>query len=202
MAIQKPKQSDSWSRRQTLLVLSSGLCAGPVFRAVAKENLTGSHQDDLPRGRSCFSSGQLETISCISERIIPADEHSAGAESAHVYDFIDEIVSTSVESVQKFWVEGLAAVDTLAVQMYGRLFKSCGKTEQVAVLTALSAKETNPQSPADHFFIMMKDLTIDGYYRSAVGIHEELQYRGNSALRVFPGCSSDSAQSRSTEHGH
>ncbi len=31
-------------------------------------------------------------------------------------------------------------------------------------------------------------MTIDGYYTSAIGIHKELEYKGNTALAEFPGC--------------
>jgi hypothetical protein len=31
-------------------------------------------------------------------------------------------------------------------------------------------------------------MTIDGYYTSKIGIHQELEYQGNTALAEFEGC--------------
>jgi len=36
----------------------------------------------------------------------------------------------------------------------------------------------------------VKRATIEGYYTSAIGIHQGLQYQGNTALSEFPGCGS------------
>ena len=46
-------------------------------------------------------------------------------------------------------------------------------------------------SPADvpvAFFRLLKNLTADGYYTSRVGLLDELGYKGNTALPVFPSC--------------
>ena len=37
-------------------------------------------------------------------------------------------------------------------------------------------------------FARLKLMTLDGYYTSAIGIHRELQYKGNAVLAEFPGC--------------
>jgi hypothetical protein len=34
----------------------------------------------------------------------------------------------------------------------------------------------------------VKQSTVDGYYLSDVGIHQELKYQGNEVLAEFPGC--------------
>jgi hypothetical protein len=40
----------------------------------------------------------------------------------------------------------------------------------------------------ERFFVAVKQSTVDGYYLSDVGIHQELQYQGNAVLAEFPGC--------------
>ena len=35
---------------------------------------------------------------------------------------------------------------------------------------------------------VVQQTTIDGYYTSAIGIHQDLEYQGNTALAEFPGC--------------
>jgi hypothetical protein len=34
-------------------------------------------------------------------------------------------------------------------------------------------------------------MTIDGYYTSEIGIHKDLQYKGNSYTKDFVGCTHD-----------
>jgi hypothetical protein len=31
-------------------------------------------------------------------------------------------------------------------------------------------------------------MTVDGYYTSSIGIHQELRYQGNAYLKEFIGC--------------
>jgi hypothetical protein len=37
-------------------------------------------------------------------------------------------------------------------------------------------------------FCRLQSLTIRGYYTSKIGIHDELDYKGNVALMEFVGC--------------
>jgi hypothetical protein len=45
-----------------------------------------------------------------------------------------------------------------------------------------------PQTLEERFFKAIKNMTIDGYYTSKIGIHQELQYKGNTYLKEFKGC--------------
>jgi len=36
--------------------------------------------------------------------------------------------------------------------------------------------------------VQLKLMTINGYYTSATGIHKDLQYKGNTALPDYYGC--------------
>src|SRR5579863_9328108 len=56
-----------------------------------------------------FDTQQARTLEALSEAIIPADDHSAGAAAAKVYEYIDEIVLSSPDHVKKEWTDGLAA---------------------------------------------------------------------------------------------
>ena len=47
----------------------------------------------------------------------------------------------------------------------------------------------NPATLEERFFAALKRMTIEGYYTSAVGIHQDLNYQGNTAMADFPGCS-------------
>jgi hypothetical protein len=39
------------------------------------------------------------------------------------------------------------------------------------------------------FFALLEERTIQGYYTSEIGIHQELRYKGQKLLTEFVGCS-------------
>jgi len=135
-----------------------------------------------------FSKHQMDTIAALSEIIIPADSHSAGAKAAGVDQYINEIVAASEETSKKLWIDGLAAIDKMAKLECGRPFSDCGADQQVNLLRKISLNEEHPVTLEEQFFVAVKQSTVDGYYSSDVGIHQDLQYQGNAVLAEFPGC--------------
>lgn len=135
-----------------------------------------------------FRPDQMETIASLAEMIIPRDDHSPGARAARVHEFIDTIVAESSQSRKTSWVKGLAAVEKLATLEYQKRFADCDPVQQANLLQKISAHEDQPTTPEEHFFAATKNATIQGYYTSAIGIHQELEYQGNTALAEFEGC--------------
>jgi Gluconate 2-dehydrogenase subunit 3 len=135
-----------------------------------------------------FNADQMALIATISEIIIPTDEHSSGAIEAGVPEFIDLMISESSDEIKKTWTDGLAALDKLCVDKNDALFNKAAKDKQIAILTEISKNEARPQTPEERFFKAIKNMTIDGYYTSKIGIHDELQYKGNTYLKEFKGC--------------
>ncbi|HLY60962.1 MAG TPA: gluconate 2-dehydrogenase subunit 3 family protein [Terriglobia bacterium] len=135
-----------------------------------------------------FRADQMETISSLAEMIIPADDHSPGARAARVHEFIDTIAAESSPARKDSWINGLAAVDKMAIQRYKKKFAACDPIQQRELLITISAHEDQPTTPEEHFFATLKNATIEGYYTSAIGIHQELEYQGNTALGEFEGC--------------
>ena len=141
-----------------------------------------------PVRSSVFNDHHLKTIAALSENIIPTDSHSPGANAARVDEFVNETVSAAGQAIQKLWVEGLAAVDKLAEREFGKSFADCSADQQTKILTRISQNEEKPVTLEERFFVALKQSTVDGYYLSDVGIHQELQYQGNAVLAEFPGC--------------
>ena len=135
-----------------------------------------------------FNTLQARTIEALSEVIIPADDHSAGASAAKVYQYIDEIVFSSSDDVKKLWTEGLAGIDRLAMSQYGQEYVKCAGEQQTALMERISRNEDQPATPEEKFFVVLKTATIDGYYTSSIGIHQDLEYQGNTMMSEFPGC--------------
>ena len=142
-----------------------------------------------------FNADQMALIATISELIIPTDEHSPGAIAADVPQFIDLMISESPAEAKKTWTDGLAAMDKLSQDKNGAAFNKATKDQQIAILTEISKNEARPQTHEERFFRTIKNMTIDGYYTSEIGIKQELQYKGNTYLKEFKGCTHPEHQS-------
>jgi gluconate 2-dehydrogenase gamma chain len=136
-----------------------------------------------------FTPAQHKLIEELSETIIPADGHSGGAKAANVADFIDETVRESTDDRQKaLWREGLQLMDSMSQHYNGKPFVAASAEEKSRVLKVLSDNEQMTELPEVQLFRELKRLTVRGYYTSKIGIHDELEYKGNRVLMEFVGC--------------
>jgi hypothetical protein len=142
-----------------------------------------------------FNAEQMALIATISELIIPTDDHSPGAIAAEVPQFIDLMISESPPETKKLWADGLAAMDKLSQDKNNVAFNKATSQQQVAILAEISKNETKPTTLEERFFRAIKNMTVDGYYTSKIGIHQELQYKGNTYLKEFKGCTHPEHQS-------
>lgn len=135
-----------------------------------------------------FTPAENRALAELSERIIPTDDNSPGAKAAKVNEYIDMVVNLRDEPVKRAWRDGLAAINRLSQERFGKEFADASEAQQIALLTEISRNEKSPQTVEEKFFKLVKDATIDGYYSSEIGIHQELKYRGNTYLKEFTGC--------------
>ncbi|MBV9083755.1 MAG: gluconate 2-dehydrogenase subunit 3 family protein [Acidobacteriaceae bacterium] len=145
-------------------------------------------EEATPHRYVYFTPKQLETLNALVERIIPADEHSPGAKEAGVPEYIDIVIADASAATKRLWAQGLLEVDRMAVAESGNPYARCSPENQVAILRKIASDEEAPKSLGEQFFRALKRATIDGYYTSKMGIHDDLQYQGNDALAEFPGC--------------
>jgi len=135
-----------------------------------------------------FSPEEFAMLDELTELIIPTDDHSPGARAAGVAAYLDRRLAESVEEeAKKQWHEGLKRLDAVAHEMHGVPFMQAAPEQRVAVLSRISRNEKNPQTPEERFFVDLKYTTADGYYSSKIGIHQEMEYKGNVLLPEFVG---------------
>jgi hypothetical protein len=136
-----------------------------------------------------FSPAQHTLVEELSETIIPADSHSGGAKAAKVADYIDQVLRDSPDdNLKSDWHEGLRLIDLMSQHYSGKSFVDSSSEERVAVLTVLSNNDHMTDLPEVRFFLDLKHLTVRGYYTSKIGIHDELEYKGNRMLAQYVGC--------------
>ena len=135
-----------------------------------------------------FTAEEMEALDRLTEILIPADDHSPGASAALVNRFIDVIVDDGPEAGRAIWRDGLSAVDAESQRRFKRAFRASQPTQQEEIVAVMASNELSPSTDLERFFRTLKRMTIDGYYTSKIGIHQELEYNGNIALSEFPGC--------------
>jgi gluconate 2-dehydrogenase gamma chain len=133
-----------------------------------------------------FSEPDFDTISRLADLIIPHTD-TPGAVEAGVPAYIDSVVGASAE-LQAICQVGLKAFEERSQKEGGLAFAALTMQQQVAVVTPLSevVDAHQPESAAERFFHLIKNLTADGYYTSHAGLVEELKYTGNTVLDRFP----------------
>jgi hypothetical protein len=135
-----------------------------------------------------FSTGEFAILDELTELIIPTDDHSPGARTAGVATYLDARLAESIdEESKKQWHDGLKRIDALSHELHGKAFLEATPGERVAVLSHIATNEKNPQTPDEHFFVELKFSTADAYYSSKIGIHQEMEYKGNVLLPEFAG---------------
>jgi hypothetical protein len=193
-------KSNRLSRRRALRIIAAGTGAASTLPLLENNSLAQHrHAGASPirtigtsnrnaRPLHFFNAQEMTTIATIAELIIPTDQHSPGAKDAEVPAFIDLIVSVSPKDNQALWRDGLAALDGVSRQRFSKSFPESTAAQQVELLTEISKGERNPKTIEERFFSAIKHLTVDGYYTSRIGIHQDLEYKGNSYVKEFKGC--------------
>lgn len=177
-------------RRTALKIVALGALAPSLDAAGAPvcgqgPAITWLPEDYAPR---FFTAQEMQALDRLMEMIIPADAHSPGAHAAQVNLFADLMVATSGKATREHWRSGLKLMQAEAAS-----------TSLAQALAKSAAHEGNPSTPLERFFASLKAMTVNGYYTSAIGIHQDLRYQGNAYVPVFPGCALKSAEPRREE---
>lgn len=167
------------NRRELLLTLTGAAFAVQVpFQLAAAE----------PGKPLYFTKDEFATLDTLTELIVPVDDHSPGAKEAGVAVYIDKTVAEAFMPDEKAsWRKGLASVNELSQSLNSKPFNSATAKQQVAVLTKMAQNEKDPKTPAEKFFTQLKQTTAFTYYSSSIGIHKDINYKGNVLLMQFVG---------------
>ncbi|HEX4486823.1 MAG TPA: gluconate 2-dehydrogenase subunit 3 family protein [Terriglobales bacterium] len=125
----------------------------------------------------------------MSETIIPADSKSGGAKAAKVVDYIEQELRERANTArQADFKEGLRLVNLMSQHYCGKSFIDASSEERIAVFTVISSNIGMVELPEVRFFRDLRSMTIDGYYSSKIGIHDDQDYKGNVVLQEYVGC--------------
>jgi len=171
----------------------------PAAEDAAMANHAGMHhgaspvpEDTAPYVPQFFKPEEFETVGILAEMIIPADD-MPGATDAQVDRYIDFVVFSAAEykpELQKEWTSGLTQLNELAGKKFGRPFReiSAANREHLLLEMSLPERDVKASHPGFEFYRLVKEITVEGFYTSRIGLVQVLEYKGLDYLAEFPGC--------------
>jgi len=187
------------SRRDAVRALA-GITALPLFGTLGAQELVevGRRAHALAELRQsgalrALTAAEHALVSLAAERIIPRTT-TPGATDARVADFIDVMLADWYDRPDRErFKSGLGELEARARSLAGRAFVQASAAQQTEVMETLDReqqirRQSGEAGADDHWFAMLKHLTVWGYYTSRVGIVEELRvqlvpgrYDGNAS---------------------
>jgi hypothetical protein len=125
-----------------------------------------------------FSSEEMNLLDEIGETILPETSKSPGAKAAKIADFMQKIVRDCYSAEEQgIFKSGLIEVEEKADQQFNNSFLKLSGSQRLDILNGFEeeAKEKKENDPS-HFFTMLKQLTIWGFFTSEVGATKALRY--------------------------
>lgn len=143
--------------------------------------LSGCKASDKKAAGLPLSAEDIAYLDEIAETIIPATD-TPGAKAAKVGEFMHVMVTDCyTEADQKIFLEGMSKINEACNKAHGHNFMKASAEHRKEVLTAIDkeAKEyqskKKPEDPS-HYFALMKQLTLLGFFTSETGATKTLRY--------------------------
>ncbi|WP_407427757.1 gluconate 2-dehydrogenase subunit 3 family protein [Arcticibacter sp.] len=128
-----------------------------------------------------FNTDEISLLDEIAETILP-ETSTPGAKAAGVGAFMAVMVKDCYSKEdQKVFTKGLSTLEDSFKEQYGQTFMNSDKIKRTAFLTALDTEQKKfsmakkPEEP-NHYFGMMKQLTLLGFFTSEIGATQALRY--------------------------
>lgn len=149
-------------------------CSSPESK---EEKKTTAKKQDKP----LLSQDQVAYLNEVGETILPTTK-TPGAKAADVGSFMAVMVKDCYKPAdQQIFLKGLQQLEQASQQKNGKGFLELDAAQRTALLTALDAEQkqysqTKTLEAPNHYFRMIKELTLLGYFTSEVGSTKALRY--------------------------
>ena len=115
-------------------------------------------------------------LNAIADTILPRTSKSGGAADANVGAFIDLMLADCYsEEHRKAVNAGLAALDEAADELAGTTFQAASADHRTRILSKVD--EDRKASEGLHYFSVLRELSLLGYFTSEIGCTEALDYQ-------------------------
>jgi Gluconate 2-dehydrogenase subunit 3 len=177
------------------MVATGGLAALNRLSARDLTALGGeAHRDGTRSAKRVLDSYATATVTVAAEIIVPSGD-TPGATDAGVAAFIDTMLGGWYPAADRDrFLDGLKALDARSMTVGGRAFVDSPSASQLTVLESFDAdvnalRAMNSATAHEHWFAMLKFLTVWGYCTSEVGMRDTLnawpmpmRYDGNASV--------------------
>ena len=178
------KHHELITRREAILHVSAML--GGVALVGQSAMLAGCAEEnalEIPPtpSSSLFSQTDIELLDEIAETILP-ETSTPGAKAADVGPFIAMMVSdTYYENDQQIIRDGLDSLQALCLSSYGAHFQIVTEAQRLTLVERLDGEQhlymqSHEEGAPVHYFRMLKELTLLGYFTSEIGCKQAMRY--------------------------
>jgi len=175
-------------RRELFKIAAAGLLAGRQSSAQHSHGDGGAAPDLSGYRPRFFTDSEYRAIGVLCDILAPSDEMSPGAREAGAPYYMDTVLNYAPPHEREFWRAGLRNADNAAQSAFDRPFLECDAQQQDNIFAEMAANERNPQTDLQRFFEPFKQLTVEAFSLSDIGMHRYLGYYGDTMLTDFPGC--------------
>ncbi len=169
------------TRREAIFRVSTMLGGAALVGQSAMLASCAAEEFPLDPANALFSADEIALLDEIAETILPETE-TPGAKAAGVGAFMALMVAnTYYEADQAIFREGLAAIDAASLESSGADFAAIDPAGRLALLETLDAEQheymlAKPIDAPAHYFRMMKELALLGYFTSEIGYTQAMRY--------------------------
>jgi hypothetical protein len=175
------------SRREALKGLAAAFAtAGAIDQFVAADahmmvaqiTAVGSY---TPKA---LSAHEYQTLLTLTDLILPVENNKPGAVLAGVPGWIDSLLAVNADLKERY-TDGLAWIDQTMKARHEVDFIGAVHARQTSLLDQIAfQKNRAPElNPGIDFFILLRRMTVDGFYTSPIGQRDI--YHGNAARAAF-----------------
>lgn len=167
------------NRRQALSRVSL-ILGGTIIGAEAF--LTSCETGPLKLSTVEFTANNITFLDEVGDTILPTTEDSPGAKAAKIGEFMKTIVNDCYEPEdQTIFLDGIQKLNEAAKATYQKAFLDLTEGEKKELLIEIDAaakeqEEAREEGERAHYFTMMKQLTLWGYFTSEIGAKQALRY--------------------------
>lgn len=128
-----------------------------------------------------FSQDQVALLDEIGDTIIPTTK-TPGAKAIHIGQFMAFMVKDCYnDKDQAIFLDGIKKVDDVSKKKYNADFMTITPAQRTEMLNELDKEQkdytkTKKKEDPNHYFRMMKELTLLGYFTSKEGATQALRY--------------------------
>ena len=163
--------------RKEAIKRSALIMGGLIFAPNALGVLSGCKaRPGLGWSPEYFTRTHAELISSLAETIIPETE-TPGALEAGVPGFIEEMVYTGyTQEARDLFLNGLDTFDALSNETHGDSFSNLSDEIRYQFASEQNRLAIETENDGPPFFLIMKELTMMGYFTSEPGAKQALRY--------------------------